>query len=72
MHVLAYAMGFDAVKAEERQQCSMVDATLRAVERTLTTQKAVRVGIREGRIRVDDLVKSALEAARPGQEEAQG
>lgn len=65
MHVLAYAMGFAAVKATERQQQQCVDSALVMVERVLSHQQDVRRQIRDGRIRVDTLVGDALKAARP-------
>ena len=64
MHVLAYAMGFPAVKATEKAQQQCVDSVLITVERTLAQQKTVREGIRAGRIRVDQLVDDALQATR--------
>lgn len=62
MHVFAYAMGFN-MRATERAQQQLVDSALLVVERALSSQKVVREGIRDGRIRVDKLVDDALKAA---------
>lgn len=47
--------------AKDREQQAHVETVLRMVERTLGAQKAVRDGVRQGRIRVDRMMADALD-----------
>ena len=51
------------VTASDRAQQCTVDAVIRAVEKTVAFQQQVRQGVREGRIRVDELARAALPPA---------